>query len=251
MKIHSLPSQLINPNHHISIILIGCGGTGSLMLSRLARIDYALKASNMVGLDVTVYDDDLVEEYNIGRQMFSISDVGENKAVAICSKINRNFLTTFQAVPEKYTFGEKQKKANIYITAVDNAQFRIEFNTFFKMAKASDSIFYWMDLGNGKDNAQCILGSTNIDQNNVINAIASLPTIIDRFPNLIDLDTVEIQGQGCSSYSEKLNEQNLFINDTLSSFASNLLWEMLTIGYITKFGFFLNNRDLKCNPILN
>ena len=133
--------------------------------------------------------------------------------------------------------------------AVDNANFRIEFNDFFKNKK-SNKMYYWMDLGNGKDNAQCVLGSREIKQIKVKDSLSILPTIIDRFPNLVEHDTFEQQGENCSSYSEKLNEQNLFINDTLSSFASNLLWEVLTVGYITKFGFFLNNKDLKCNPII-
>lgn len=249
--IHTLPAFLLNPTHNIKIILIGCGGTGSLMLSRLARIDYALRQSNKVGLDVTVYDDDIVEDYNIGRQMFSLSDVGENKAITIVSKINRNFLTNFKAIPKKFDFStNKEDNGNIYITAVDNAAFRVEFNKFFKKQNAEENVFYWMDLGNGKDNAQCIIGSTQIEQTTK-EGLVCLPTIVDRYPHLISFDTEEIQGLGCNvGYMEKLNEQNLFINDTLTAFASNLLWEMLTVGFISKFGFFLNNKNLICNPIL-
>lgn len=252
-KFHIVPNFILNPNHEISIVLIGCGGNGSLMLSRLARIDYALKNSGKLGLDVTVFDDDFVEDFNVGRQMFGVGDIGENKAVTACSKINRNFFTTFNAIPEKFDF---KTKANIYITAVDNAKFRVDFDAFFKskIEKANNGFdheasYYWIDLGNSKNIGQCIIGSAEIDQKNNENTISKLSTIVDKYPNLLDMDTPTIQGVGCSSFADKLNQQNLFINDSLTSMASHLLWEMLVNGFITKQGFFINLSNMKTNPL--
>ncbi len=253
-KLHIIPNYLLNPNHEISIVLVGCGGNGSLMLSRLARMDYALKNSNKLGFNVTVFDDDIVEDFNVGRQMFGIGDIGENKAVATCSKINRNFFTTFKAVPEKFNF---KTQANIYITAVDNAEFRVKFDAFFKKKaqenktfENTNDAFYWIDLGNSKNIGQCIIGSAEIDQRNNQNTISKLNTIIDIYPNLAEMDTAEVQGVGCSSFADKLNEQNLFINDSLTAMASHLLWEMLTNGFITKQGFFINLSTMKTNPLI-
>lgn len=251
-KIHTVPNFFLNPNHEISVVLIGCGGNGSLILSRLARIDYALKNSGKLGLNVTVYDDDFVEDFNVGRQMFSVSDIGENKAVTACSKINRNFLTTFKAIPEKFDFKEK---ANIYITAVDNAHFRVQFDAFFKnqinqTKNNYEKTYYWIDLGNSKNIGQCIIGSAEINQGNNENTIAKLDTIIDKYPNLVEMDNEITQGIGCSSFADKLNEQNLFINDALTSMASHLLWELLVNGFITKQGFFINLSNMKTNPLL-
>jgi PRTRC genetic system ThiF family protein len=253
LKSHIAPKYFLNPNHEISIVLIGCGGNGSLLLSRLARIDYALKKSNKLGLKVTVFDDDVVEEFNVGRQMFGVGDIGENKAISLCSKINRNFFATFKAVPKKFDFNTK---ANIYITAVDNADFRIQFDAFFKSAYSynkkyenTDDVFYWMDLGNSKNIGQCIIGSAPINQRNNINTISQLKTIIDKYPNLKEMDVEEIQGLGCSSFADKLNEQNLFINDALTAMSSHLLWELFTNGFINSQGFFINLSTLKSNPI--
>lgn len=247
-KIHVCPNYFLNATHNIEITVIGCGGNGSLMVSRLARIDYALKNSNRAGLNVTVYDGDIVEKYNIGRQMFGIGDIGVNKAIAICSKINRNFLTTFKGVARNFDL-EKDNAADIVITCVDNGQFRYDFDAYFKNRKCN-SLEYWMDLGNAKNIGQCILGSNHIDQGNNSLGVAELPTILDRFPNFLESDTPEIQGENCSSFVEKLEEQNLFVNDVLTSGASHLLWEMLSIGYIKSAGFFMNLNDLKINPIL-
>lgn len=254
IMIHIVDNTLLNATHNISVTLIGCGGSGSLMLSRLARLDYALRNSGKAGLDVTVFDNDTVESYNVGRQMFAIPDIGENKAVISCSKINRNFGTSFKAVDSLFDFKEK---SNIFITAVDNAAFRVQFNDYFKSLErinksyfSNDNSLYWMDLGNSKNIGQCVLGSNRINQGNNSDVISNLPTIIDKFPNLQEQDTEEIQGAGCSSFSEKLNEQNLFVNDSLTAMASHLLWEMLSVGYIEKSGFFMNLETLKTNPIL-
>ena len=107
-----------------------------------------------------------------------------------------------------------------------------------------------MDLGNSKNIGQCIIGSAEIDQNNNTNAVSQLKTIIDIFPNLSEMDTEEIQGAGCSSFADKLNEQNLFVNDSLTAMASHLLWEMLVNGFITKQGFFMNLENMKTNPLI-
>ena len=131
-NIHIVPNYFLNATHEISVVLIGCGGNGSLMLSRLARIDYALRNSNRLGLNLTVYDNDIVEEYNIGRQMFSIGDIGENKAVTICSKINRNFCTTFKAVPEKFLLHSTFSNRNL-ITSLKSKLKTTEDSTIMKI----------------------------------------------------------------------------------------------------------------------
>ena len=106
-----------------------------------------------------------------------------------------------------------------------------------------------MDLGNSKNVGQCIIGSAEIDQRGNENGISKLSTIIDKYPNLVEMDTQEIQGVGCSSFADKLNQQNLFINDSLTSMSSHLLWEMLANGFITKQGFFINLSTMKSNPL--
>ena len=254
--IHQAPDFLRNPNHNINICVIGAGGTGSLILSRLARLNYALKQSNRAGLNVTVYDGDTVEAHNVGRQMFTPQDIGEHKSFALVSKINRAFLTDFKAVVHHFEITKGIQHQNIFITAVDNAQFRIEFDTYFKQLESNNESlrnhhqsYYWMDFGNSKNNGQCVLGSNHIEQNNSSEEFCSkLPTVIDLFPNIEAQDTKEIQGTSCS-YQSKLNEQSLFINDSLSSIGMHLLYDLLIIGHIELHGFFLNLETYKLNPL--
>lgn len=42
MKVHFTDNYIINPQHPVTVHLIGAGGTGSQVLNALARIDYAL-----------------------------------------------------------------------------------------------------------------------------------------------------------------------------------------------------------------
>ena len=72
-RVHYTDSYLINPQHPVTVNLIGAGGTGSQVLTCLARLDITLRALGHPGLFVTLYDPDIVTESNIGRQLFSPS----------------------------------------------------------------------------------------------------------------------------------------------------------------------------------
>lgn len=257
-KIHFAPKYFNNPTHPITITLIGVGGTGSFILTRLARIDYALRQLNHPGLFVVAFDNDKVEKYNVGRQNFGINDVGENKAMALINKINSNYGTYWKAMKENYTLNLKNPlTSNIFISCVDNAKFRNNFNKWFIKLKANTYLaeyktpYYWLDLGNARKKAQFVLGSLKIEQpkSERFDVINKLDTIIQKFGDLLKFDTIEIQGNGCS-YNAKLEEQSLFINDAISVSASDLIFELIHKKYINKHGAFLNMDNFKSNPIL-
>ena len=256
MNLHFAPKYFSNPTHPITITLIGVGGTGSLILSRLARIDYALKNLNHPGLFVIAFDNDIVEKNNIGRQNFNINDIGENKAFALISKINNNFGLNWKAVKENYTTKVANPlTTNIIISCVDSGKFRDSFNDWFlsndKM-NVSDykTPYYWLDLGNSRKKGQIILGSLEIEQPTSENytSISKLETIIELFGKTEQHDTLEIQGNSCS-YNGKLQQQSLFINDAISVYASDLLFELINEKMLQKQGLFLNLENFKSNPI--
>lgn len=256
-NIHFAPKYFFNPTHPITITLIGVGGTGSLILSRLARIDFALKNLNHPGLFVIALDNDIVERNNIGRQNFNINDVGENKAFVLISKINANFGLNWKAMKENYTTNlENPLTTNIVITCVDNGKFRDSFNDWFLSLEnkvngySYEKPYYWLDLGNSKKKSQIVLGSLPIKQPNSkkYKTIPKLKTIIECFGKTEVYDTVELQGNSCS-YNGKLEQQSLFINDAISVFAADLIFEILNTKMIQKQGVFLNLEDFKSNPI--
>ena len=75
-KVHFTDNALINPTNPITVNLIGAGGTGSQVLTALARMNYALAELNHAGLSVRLWDDDVISEANLGRQLFAESELG-------------------------------------------------------------------------------------------------------------------------------------------------------------------------------
>lgn len=157
-RIHFAHPYLLNPQHPINIALVGVGGTGSQVLTHLAKIHTALVALDHIGLHVTAYDDDIVTEANIGRQLYSTSDIGLNKAQVLISRINRYFGFNWKSVSAKY----KGEKCNIVISCIDTAKGRIQIGKLIKnesvYVEPFEKFLYWLDFGNLQNSGQVILG---------------------------------------------------------------------------------------------
>lgn len=249
-KVHFADSYIINPNHPITVNLIGVGGTGSKVLSALGRIHYALNSLNHPGLSVTAFDPDEVTEANIGRQLFPYSDIGLNKAEVLVTRINRFFGTTWEAVPDVYT----NELSNITITCVDNIKSRIDISNVLSHSIGKWSMDYrkpkyWLDFGNSTDHGQYVLGTVGkIKQpkSKLFKTVTKLSAVTEMF----DLTQVKEEDSGPScSLAEALAKQDLFINSTLAESGCSLLWKLLRGGIIDRQGAFLNLSTLQTNPI--
>jgi PRTRC genetic system ThiF family protein len=117
--VHYMDEYFHNPPHKISVIVVGAGGTGSHLLTTLARMNAALINLDYPGFHVTVWDDDEVSESNIGRQNFATEDIGLNKAEVITTRINRFFGFDWDVIPKRYT-PTIDNQSNIIISCVDN-----------------------------------------------------------------------------------------------------------------------------------
>lgn len=241
--IHYTHDYMQQDLHLTTIELVGVGGTGSLILTRLARMDFALKELGFPGLQVKAYDFDEVEINNIGRQNFTMSDLGENKAEILIEKINLAYGLRWEAFNKKYS---NIHNANILITCVDNVKTREEIQKKFRKKKKLMNCdqftnFYWLDTGNGKNFGQIILGSHKITQpKSKYETVAKLPTVIEKFGDLKKFDNEEVQGiEGCS-FASSINKQDLFINDIIACHACDLLWKLLKDKYITMNGTVVN-----------
>ena len=96
---HYVHSSIVSSRRPIDIALIGAGGTGSQVLSGLARMNQALKSprqSRPAGPGVRWRQRESVE---CGAQLFSLSDVGKNKAVVLVTRLNMFFGTNWEAYP--------------------------------------------------------------------------------------------------------------------------------------------------------
>ena len=188
-RMHFVSNYIQSPLHPVTVTVIGAGGNGSQMISALGRINIALKSLGHPGLHVTVWDPDTVEKPNIGRQLFTWSELGMNKAVALISRFNRFYGTGWDAVPEK--FDETESLGNIVITCVDNVKTRLEISKIFNSKSLNNRSgdeyknYYWLDLGNAQYTGQAILGSHEITQPKTkkYETVATLPSL-DKEVNL-------------------------------------------------------------------
>lgn len=250
-KIHFSPAYFLNPTHPITITVIGVGGTGSQIITALARIHHSLKALGHPGFMVRAYDNDIVTHSNIGRQMFSPADIGLNKASVVISRINRFLGLRWESHSIKY---DHQHQSNIIISAVDSYDARIGIHRMM-MTRTKDhqqphqKMFYWMDFGNTKMTGQIILGTINrIKQPaSKFETVESLPVFTDLY-SVSDIDSIDDAGPSCS-IAQSLNKQDLFINSTLANIGCDLIWKMFKDGKIEFRGCFLNMSSLKLNPI--
>ena len=102
---------------------------GTQVITNLARMSVALQALGHPGLHLTAFDPDTVTEANIGRQLFSETELGLNKATALVTRVNRFFGYAWEARECRYPIitkeGDKSVPlANIIITCTDNTRSR-------------------------------------------------------------------------------------------------------------------------------
>ena len=243
-RVHIVHPYLLNPTNPISVNLIGVGGTGSQMLTALARINQALNALGHAGLHARVFDDDVVQPANLARQLFTENEVGINKGVALINRINRFFGTNWKAVPERFTKG-KNSTANITLCCVDTIGARIEIEEILRSKQKNtqrDTNIYLLDFGNSKDSGQMVLstiGEVKQPESQKFVTVGHLPSLVPDYRQML-ADVGEQDDQPSCSLAEALNKQDLFINSVLANLGASFLWQMLRIGIIENRGFFLN-----------
>lgn len=258
-RVHYIDNYLLNPQHPVTVNLIGVGGTGSQVLTNLARLDATLRALNHPGLFVTVYDPDIVTESNIGRQLFSSSDFGLNKSQCIVTRLNHFFGNDWCAVPQMYPTNlhniTKDNLANITITCTDNVKSRLDMWKVLKGVPDREyrdyrAPLYWMDFGNTQTSGQVVLGTVpkKIKQpkSQQYKTVDTLK-VITRYVKYASVEEKD-SGPSCS-LAEALEKQDLYINSTLAQLGCNLLWKMFRNGMLEYHGIYLNLTTMKVNPI--
>ena len=260
-KVHFVDNELLNPTNPISVNLIGAGGTGSQVLTALARISHALTELNHAGLSVRLWDDDVITEANLGRQLFAESELGLHKSVALINRTNRFFGTDWKAETQKFERDYLNKlpenaTASIFISCVDSVKSRFEIAEILNESKIDKGYYrnqskYWMDFGNSQFTGQVLLSTVgNIRQPNSekFETVENLPFVTEEFGELLKQSEQEDDTPSCS-LAEALEKQDLFINSTLAQLGSSLLWNLFRNGLTENRGFFLNLKNFQSQPI--
>lgn len=258
--IHLVEPELLRPYNPIRVNLIGAGGTGSQVLTALARINHSLISLRHPGLMVTVFDDDIVTAANLGRQLFTTQETGLHKSVALINRINRFFGTNWKAITEKYNRETIQASpdyvmAGLTISCVDNANARFEIASILdkcgKSGHHRNRPLYWMDFGNSRSTGQVILstvGAIKQAASKTFRTVERLPYVTTEFKDLLKQADQNDDTPSCS-LAEALTKQDLFINPALADMGASLLWQLFREGMITTRGFFLNLADFRTQPL--
>lgn len=268
-KAHYFHPYLQQPLHPITVNVIGAGGTGSVVMKELARINASLLALDHKGIYVRCFDPDIVTYANLGRQLYSESDVNMSKATCIVSRINNFFGFNWQAYPISWPsdpstwiaeFEEKENiAANITLTCVDSTVSRFLIHEFLKevVPEIKNIMYkplYQIDFGNDKNMGQVILSTAqkiNQPRTEIHETVHSLPGFIERYnitrkllkKDMTSLHSQGINGQlssGSCSLAEALYKQDLFINTTVANYGCHLLWKMFRSIYTTSHGVCVN-----------
>ena len=231
-KAHFIAPELLNPTNPIEVCLIGAGGTGSPVLTALARMSHSLQTLGHAGLQVGVWDDDIITEANRGRQLFAECEVGLPKAAALVTRCNRFFGTGWKAVSKQFN-----EIAEVLKEAAGGSLY-------------NNAPRYWMDFGNGKDKGQVILstiGQIKQPKSEKFITVDSLPFVTEEFGEL--LQQSDSDDTPSCSLAEALEKQDLFINSTLAQMGCSLLWQLFRNGYTLQRGLFLNLADFRVAPL--
>ena len=145
------------------VFLIGCGGNGSELAPKLARMARNLRKR---GEHVSLYfiDPDRVETKNLDRQNFCWAERGLYKAETLANRFAHanGVAITAVAAPFKASFvrdlaGHSQT-LKVLVGCVDRADARLE------IARAAHDAYgrklVWLDLGNSYDSGQVLIGGS-------------------------------------------------------------------------------------------
>lgn len=117
-----------------TVVVFGCGGTGSRLIPAIAQLMSSL--TTLIMPEMVLVDFDIVEEKNLARQNFSKADIGKNKAEVLAARYGKAYglkitpITVAAGTPEylealeMYNLRERLSGPSAYILAVDSANAR-------------------------------------------------------------------------------------------------------------------------------
>jgi len=242
METHRIHAELLE--RRVSVLVAGCGGTGSAVVSALPYLHQALLAyGHPGGLKVTVMDGDVVSPTNCIRQPFACSEIGLSKVMVLVNRLNIFWGLDWEAVPEDVSENHPIQHANIVIGCVDTRAARAVID---RQITGNSAIHYAIDVGNRESSGQFILG----EPLNAINRRSRnrLRTATELFPELRDA-SLDDDGQPSCSALESIERQHVYINQALAYHALALLSRLFRYGAINYHGGFLNLETGQCVPL--
>lgn len=246
--------NVYDPHVHIKeVILVGTGGTGAQIARSIARLVYDMGRARLHVPAVHFIDPDTVEEKNIGRQLFSYGDLGQNKARVLAARFNAALGLSISAIDKPFDAVNHvtHPRSTLLIGAVDNERARAE------LASVENAI--WIDVGNHFNSAQIIIGDQG-DREVMLQHVdgkdgvyTHLPNAALLFPQLLEPEAetasnTEDAGLSCAELVA-VGEQGLFVNDLAASVVSQYFWRVLYRQPISTFASFVDGDSLSLRSL--
>lgn len=220
-----------------TILLVGCGGTGSFAALHLARLAWAARQR---GLDIGLVfvDPDHVEEKNVGRQNFCPAEIGQPKALALASRYGLAFGLAITAVKGPFRgemltgFRRKYGQHMLVVGAVDSPAARRSIHrAMLEDAPRPAALTWWLDAGNSEYAGQVLLGNSGRERPllSPLGVCTMLPLPGIQEPGLIegtDQAPVDRPGLSCAELLA-LDAQSLMINQAMAGWLGVYAYRLL------------------------
>ena len=240
-----------NPGREATVVLVGCGGTGSFLAEALGRL--------LIGRRAALYlvDHDRVEPHNVARQAFDPADVGRFKAQVLAERLAYRFgrtvgyaLQPYDATLHAQVFREPVSRLNLLIGCVDNAAAR----RALAATLGHESDVWWLDTGNSRNSGQVLLGNAAhvdglrgsfLSQPRVCRA---LPAPSLQRPDLLDAPPAPRPILDCAAAVAQA-EQGQTVNQAVAAVAASFVEKLLddTCCWMAAY-FDLDDGTLRCLP---
>lgn len=219
-----------------TIVLVGCGGTGSHIAQTLARLAAHVRDTGGPSITLAFVDGDTVEAKNVGRQLFSPADVGKNKAKVLAARFNAVFGLDILAFPHMLGNQRIQRPEGSYgimVGAVDGAAGRRSIHAQL----ASFGWRLWLDLGNHESSGQVVCGGAR-DAKELAGAIqhglcSRLPVASVLYPELLE-DAPVAPRADCAAAMQD-NAQSLMVNQMMAAIAGQYLYDLVVRRRLARF----------------
>lgn len=173
-----------------SIVVVGCGGTGSHYIKELGRLLYGMGAKEKVKL--ILVDGDYVEEKNLVRQAFLPQDIGYNKAQVMAEILSQAYGITAEYydryidTPADLEQLVDKDEVVLLIGCVDNHQCRQSMHRFYQ----SRQHCIYMDSANEYSVGEVVIGSK-------IGGIEMYADRCEYFPEILEAQEPKRSEESC------------------------------------------------------
>ena len=143
-----------------TLVIVGCGGTGSLVAEGLCRL---LINSDLM---LMLVDFDRVEPHNLLRQNFFAGEVGKFKSQALAERLSRQYgrKIGYSVFPYERDMFDTPMGAGMYNKAMSliiiGCVDTVEARRSIADGMSANWNNWWLDAGNGHHSGQALLGNT-------------------------------------------------------------------------------------------